>query len=70
MLICGGEYRTPNKCHAPEYLVFSNRTIDGEQEQYEEVTLHIGKLPLCITIFKSQLLRVMYSDLQDVMYIV
>ena len=43
MLICGGEYRTPNKCHAPEYLVFSNRTVDGEQEQYEEVTLHIGK---------------------------
>ena len=44
----------------------SNRTVDGEQERYEEVTLHIGKLPFCTTIFKSQLL---YSDLQDVMYI-
>ena len=48
------------------FLNTSNRTVDGEQERYEEVTLHIGKLPLCTTIFKSQLL---YSDLQDVMYI-
>ena len=67
MLICGrGDYRTSNNFHGPEYFVFSNRTVDGEQEQYEEVTLHVGKVPLYVIRLKFQLLCIQ-TDLQDVM---